>query len=326
MRPLARVAGWVVTCAGAEAIGMGASASAARLADGLPPVAWLAIVIVGGLVEGTALGVLQARWLGRRIPGLSRVGWIVVTLLIAGVGWALASAPSALGSPDGQPAPPMASVLLGAAALGAVMGALMGVAQALVLRHHVHHPWRWIGISAAAWTPAMVVIFAGATIPDASWPTPEVIALGVVTGVVAGGLLGAISGGLMKTLTGPSIWSGMLSPLIRRNLFGLGRSFALLRVTGARTGRVHEFPVQFARNGDVAVVYAANAQNKAWWRNFRQPSWLSIWIDNGWKPARGDVAAPASPAFADARTTYRARWRGVPVGDSAVLVRIELRP
>ena len=195
--------GWIMSCVVGEAIGMTASASAAHASGALPAYAALALVVVGGLIEGTALGVLQGAWLARRFPGLSHLGWIVATVLIAGLGWALASAPAALGDPDGGEPDPVVIVVM-AAGLGLAMGALLGAGQALVLRHHVRHPWRWIGISAVAWAPAMVVIFAGATVPDASWPTAAVIVLGALTGVVAGAILGLISIALMRTLGGRS--------------------------------------------------------------------------------------------------------------------------
>jgi hypothetical protein len=176
---------------------------AARASEGAGGYTALAIVVAGGLIEGTALGVLQAAWLARVFPGLSRLGWIVATVLIAGVGWALASAPSALGDRGGAP-PAVALILVMAAGLGLAMGALLGAGQALVLRHHVRHPWRWVWVSAVAWMPAMIVIFTGATVPDASWPTAVVVVLGALTGVVAGAILGVVSLALMGTLGAPS--------------------------------------------------------------------------------------------------------------------------
>ena len=142
----------------------------------------------------------RAAWLARRFPGLSRFGWAVTTVLIAGLGWALASAPAVLADPGGTE-PSTVFMLVMAAGLGLAMGALLGTGQALVLRHHVRHPWRWIGISAAAWTPTMVVIFTGATVPDASWRAAAVILTGALTGIVAGFVLGLVSIGLMRTMS-----------------------------------------------------------------------------------------------------------------------------
>ena len=189
---------------------MTASATAARAAAQTPGSTGLVIIVVGGLIEGLALGILQAAWLSRRYPGLSRVWWIVTTVAVAGIGWSLASTPAALGDASGPP-PSVIVVLAASAALGATMGALMGAAQALVLSGRVRHPWRWVSISAIAWTPAMVVIFAGATLPDARWSAPAVIVVGFITGLLAGAVLGAVSLLLMGRLTAESLPSKGLS-------------------------------------------------------------------------------------------------------------------
>jgi hypothetical protein len=206
------LARWTALCAIAEAIGMTAAAAAAKTSQALvgepatpsQVAVSLALVVGGGLVEGVALGSLQAAGLVRVVPRLSRRRWLFVTTAIAGLGWAAASAPAALsGSDDGSSAPPLFLVLAGATMLGAVMGALLGVAQASVLRAHVRHPWRWVIASAAAWAPAMAVIFLGATAPGADWPALTVAALGTVTGLAAGTVLGLVSGSLLPTLDGP---------------------------------------------------------------------------------------------------------------------------
>ena len=80
--------GWVVACAAAETIGMTAAAGAARSATALTDhgvphaTAWgLLVIVLGGLVEGTALGWLQAQALGTVLgragvgDGLSRRSW-----------------------------------------------------------------------------------------------------------------------------------------------------------------------------------------------------------------------------------------------------------
>lgn len=303
---------------------MTASAAAARGAVGLTGFTALALIVAGGLVEGAALGVFQAAWLGRRFPGVSRLWWILTTVLVAGVGWSLASAPSALGNDDGQE-PPTVLVLLGGAVLGAAMGAVMGAAQGLVLRGHVRHPWRWVSISAIAWMPAMLVIFAGATLPDATWTPASVIALGAATGLVAGATLGWVSLALMPTLTGQSMSSRMLSRLLRANAFGLGRTLVLLRVTGTVSGRSYELPVQFARQDEVVVILPGGAEHKTWWRNLEHPARLSLWIDGGWKQAVARVVRVGDGAsFEDARAVYLHRWPSSRVGASDIFVRIDV--
>lgn len=190
---------WVLACVAAEAVGMTAAASAARLADALRgegggPLAVLAVVVAGGLVEGAALGGLQGAVLRPLVGRVAARRWAVVTFVVAGVGWAAASAPSAYAAEDTSgTAPPLWLVLAGAAALGATMGLLLGLGQAAALRAEVARPWRWVRVSALAWTPTMVVIFTGATLPAADWPAIVVVPLGTVTGLVAGAVLGLLS-------------------------------------------------------------------------------------------------------------------------------------
>jgi hypothetical protein len=45
----------------------------------------------------------------------------------------------------------------------------------------------------------MVVIFAGASAPGASWPTPAVTLTGAVTGAVAGTVLGLVTAPWLPT-------------------------------------------------------------------------------------------------------------------------------
>lgn len=183
---------------------MGASAAAARLgatsadATGASVLAAWAVVVLGGLIEGTAVGLAQGAALADQVPALDRRRWLGVTVLVAGLGWAAASGPSVLAGDDGGPEPAPLLVLGGAAGLGLAMGAVLGAAQAWVLRVAVRRPWRWVGISAAAWTPAMVVIFAAASWVPADWPLVAVVLLGIGTGLAAGALLGAVCGLLVE--------------------------------------------------------------------------------------------------------------------------------
>lgn len=199
------LARWVGLCASAEAVGMTAAAAAARASFALvgepstpsDMATALTLTVAGGLVEGLALGGAQAAGLAHVLPARARARWVAVTVTVAGIGWAAASAPAVLAGPseDGA-APPLPLVLVGAGALGTVMGAALGAAQATVLRPHVPHPGRWVVASAAGWGPAMAVLFAGATTPNADWPAPAVVALGTLTGVAAGSALGLVSGPL----------------------------------------------------------------------------------------------------------------------------------
>ena len=110
-----RVRRWVVGCAVAEGIGMTAASTAAVLANGWGDdarVLALTAVVLGGLVEGTALGVVQARLL-RTVLGPRARAWALTTVAVAGLGWAAASAPQTLSGGDSGAPPPVALVLAG---------------------------------------------------------------------------------------------------------------------------------------------------------------------------------------------------------------------
>ena len=305
---------------------MTAAATAARLADAAESVpASLTLVVVGGLIEGTALGVLQAVGLRRWLPDL-RIGvWVGLTVAIAGIGWALASLPSQLGSTD-DTSPALALVIAGAALIGAAMGGALGAAQAHALRSVVPHPWRWVGISALAWTPTMVVIFIGATTPTAQWSTPSVIAVGALTGAAAGAVLGVISGVLSPWLLGQSaVNSAVLGVLGSRSHRLLDRSVVGLRLRGRRTGRTLELPVQYATSGAGFVVYPSNPDHKVWWRNLSAPQEVQVLVGGAWRAARGRVITSDDPAWALGRRAYTERWPRVSVPAGCPLVVISSR-
>lgn len=178
---------------------MTAAAVAARVADeltsrpepGATAAAGLAVIVAGGLVEGSALGWAQGTQLRRRLPDLDLRRFFWATVVVAGLGWAVASAPAAL-DPGGEAgsSPPLALVLLGAAGIGLFMGSVLGGCQAMALRGVAESPGRWLRANAVAWPAAMVVIFLGATTAEASWSLGGVAAYGAITGAVAGSLLG----------------------------------------------------------------------------------------------------------------------------------------
>jgi len=326
-RRVPTLASWIAACALAEGIGMTAASAASRAANevGGGFLGALGVIVLGGLVEGSALGLLQSWWLAHRFPGLSRAWWSVVTVVVAGLGWAAASLPGLGAASDGDQ-PPLLLIVLGALSLGAVMGALLGAAQALVLRKAVRHPWRWVSINALAWAPAMAIIFVGAMLPDARWLTPTVILLGSATGIIAGAVLGAVTGWRIPDVDGPSWWGRPIGALLRSSLgHGLSRSLIMLRVTGTVSGRTLELPVMYARDGATIIVYPGGAARKTWWHNLRRPAALSIWIDSRWVQAEGEVLLATDDGYAGAVELYRRRWPKISVPEGSPLVRAELR-
>ncbi len=328
---------WLRACTVAEAVGMTAAASAALVATRLTDAgqaAWLALaaVVAGGLVEGTALGLLQARALRPWLDARRRRRWAAATIAVAGVGWAAASAPAALADPGGAAGdqqPSWSVVLPGAAGLGLLMGAALGAAQVWALRGAVPHPWRWVGASAAGWAPAMAVVFAGATAPSDPLSLSASVALGVTTGVLAGLALGAVTGWFLPSLTGLSASGRIVLHLLGSPAHGLlSGSVVGLRVTGARTGRRHELPVKYAAGPRGLVVVPGRPELKHWWRNVAAHAEVDVLRDGRWQPADAVVLGPDDPRYAAARMTYLARYprASLPAAQPVVLVAVPAAP
>ena len=75
---------------------------------------------------------------------------------------------------------------------------------------------------------------------------------------------------------GHAFWitNRIANPILRRVLRTpvgrvLGRSLAVVRYTGLRTGRPHELVCQYARDGDDVWILVGQADRKTWWRNFK---------------------------------------------------------
>jgi hypothetical protein len=310
---------------------MTAAAGAALVADGLGTGndRWLAlgVVVLGGLVEGTALGALQAAALRPVLGGRGR-RWALVTILVAGLGWALASAPGTLVDPGKEATsgdgPPWLVAVVGGALLGIVMGALLGAAQAATLEASIRHRWRWVGVSALAWTPAMAVVFAGATWPDASWSAAAVLAIAPVTGAAAGFVLGRTSGWLLPSLTGAKPHDLLVLRLLANPLVpGLHRRVLGLRFPGAVSGRVVELPVRYASDGPRLVVMPGHPEAKHWWHNLEwQLTEVDVLRSRHWSSAVAEVLTPGTPSYDSARSAYCKRWGDVdvPEGQPFVLV------
>ncbi|MDX6357031.1 MAG: hypothetical protein QOH37_85 [Nocardioidaceae bacterium] len=328
-----RVRDWMTACAAAEAVGMTAASAAALVSNHVGQsdrgrLTALAVIVAGGLVEGVALGCAQA-WLMRPVLGGRSRAWFLVTLAFAGLGWAAASAPAALSGDESGTSPALGLVLVGAAGLGLVMGAILGVAQSVTLRGRVAHPWRWASISSAAWLPTMVVIFAGATAPSAGWHVYQTVPLGTATGLVGGAVLGLVCGALRPALDGPPPHAQALVALLgTRWGSGAGHRLLGLRVRGRHSGRAFELPVQYAvqRVGptDLLVVVPAHPEGKTWWRNLQAEVPLEVLYAGRWSPALGSVVRAGEVGHAAALAAYRRRWPRVRLPDDQLVV--VLRP
>ena len=101
-----------------------------------------------------------------------------------------------------------------------------------------------------------------------------------------------------------------------------------LRLTGVRSGRTFDLPVQYAvqqgAEEDALVVVPLHHERKTWWRNLRVVAPLQVLYAGRWHPAYGRVVGPDDPGHAAALAAYARRWPRVEVPADQPLV--VLRP
>ena len=196
---------WILANAVGETVGLGGT----LLIGGLlllnvqktmvVPAAALA-VLAGTFIEGIVVG--TAQWLVLRRPFESmrwRV-WVLATAIGAFVAWTLGMIPSTFiftGADTAGAAPAQMSDLMVyalAAAMGLVLGSILGVPQWLVLRRHLPKAGWWVLANALAWMVGMVVVFVGT-----NFIPPEGISISVALMLLlflfaAGATVGAVHG------------------------------------------------------------------------------------------------------------------------------------
>jgi hypothetical protein len=65
--------------------------------------------------------------------------------------------------------------------------------------------------------------------------------------------------------------------LLRSPLHGLlSDKYALITVTGRRSGRRFTFPVGYEREGDRVTIGVGWPERKVWWRNLREPAPVTL--------------------------------------------------
>lgn len=180
---------WIIATAAGEALGIaGVSLAYAASGRGLVPEA--PAVLAAGAWEGACLGTAQALVLARH--GVSAPRWIAATVALAVLGYAGSLAAGAGGGDPAAAPPPLSLMFAAAAALGAVLGVLMGAAQWFAARPRIAAvPWLWR--STLGWTLAMPAIFAGSAVVTGTWPLAAIALTGAAAGAVAGALLGAVT-------------------------------------------------------------------------------------------------------------------------------------
>lgn len=165
------------------------------------------IAVLSGAVEATVVGLAQWWAMSPWFPFIRKYAWWGATFVGALLAYILGYLPSTLmnlgeattsSAPVSEPAPWV--VLLLAAGLGAVGGAVLSLAQWLVLRGRVQGAWTWIPANMLAWLFGMPVIFWGIDLAfkmPALWQSVLVMA---GTLFAAGAIVGGIHGCFLMRL------------------------------------------------------------------------------------------------------------------------------
>jgi hypothetical protein len=201
---------WTLANAFSEMVGLGLTfaitglyfSSAGEVANIAGILLSFIVAVASGAVEATFVGLAQWWAMRPRFPSIGRFEWWRGTFIGALVAYVLGYLPSTIMSmgevtgssaPAAEPAQWM--VLLLAAGMGAVGGAVLSFAQWLVLRKKVQPASIWIPANMLAWTFGMPIIFWGIDLAfkmSALWQSLLLMAGTLfVVGAVVGGIHGS---------------------------------------------------------------------------------------------------------------------------------------
>lgn len=168
------------------------------------------VAVASGAFEATLVGLAQWWAMHPWFPAITRRAWWLATLVGALVAYVLGYLPSTLmslgeGTSQSQVAePPQWIVLLLAAGLGAVAGAVLSFAQWLVLRKKVSRAGWWVPANMLAWLVGMPIIFLGIDAAQRGQPLAQTVLLLAGCLLLTGAIVGAIHGAFLVKLAGPS--------------------------------------------------------------------------------------------------------------------------
>jgi len=164
--------------------------------------------VISGAVEATVVGLAQWWAMNPWFPTIDKFAWWRGTLIGALIAYVLGYLPSTLmsmGEAAAQSAPvaepPQWIVLLLAAGMGVVGGAVLSFAQWLAMRGKVKRAGLWIPANMLAWFFGMPVIFWGIDLAFKMSALWQSVLLMAVTLLAAGAIVGAVHGIFLVALT-----------------------------------------------------------------------------------------------------------------------------
>jgi hypothetical protein len=199
---------WVAANAISEMLGLGATFVVIALAfsslEGQGSVGTVLLLfllsVVSGAIEATLVGLAQWWAMHPWFPLITRRAWWLATLAGALVAYVLGYLPSTLMSLGEEASqaqavePEQWIVLLLAAGLGAVAGAVLSFAQWLVLRKTVARAGWWVPANSLAWLVGMPIIFWGIDISQRGQPLWQTMLILIACLLLMGTVVGGIHG------------------------------------------------------------------------------------------------------------------------------------
>ncbi|OGN96991.1 MAG: hypothetical protein A2Z71_07435 [Chloroflexi bacterium RBG_13_50_21] len=178
------------------------------------------VAVASGAIEATIVGLAQWWAMHPWFPMIQRTAWWFATLIGALVAYVLGYLPStlmSLGEQTTQSQAPSAEpaqwvVLILAAGLGIVGGAVLSFAQWIVMRKKVARASLWMPANMLAWMVGMPIIFLGIdvtqTLSGMGWEILFMAGILLLTGLVVGAIHGAFLVHLALPEETPQIASG----------------------------------------------------------------------------------------------------------------------
>ena len=166
-------------------------------AIGVPDVVLVVGLTLAGLLEGLAIGIAQARVLGRHAPDVDGRDWVVATTAAAGFAWFVGMGGGALMGASVAP-PILVAALLIPAWCAALLS--MGYAQWRVLRRTVPRSGRWVWVTAGAWLLGVMIPTAALSTAPNSWPGWVHAGIGVLAAMAMGLTVGSLTGRTLERL------------------------------------------------------------------------------------------------------------------------------
>ena len=168
------------------------------------------VAAASGAIEATLVGLAQWWAMHPWFPAITRRAWWLATLAGALVAYVLGYLPSTLmslgeGASQSQTTEPSQwLVLLLAAGLGTVAGAVLSFAQWLALRKRVPRAGWWVPANMLAWLVGMPIIFWGVDAAQKGQSLVQTVLLLAGCLLLTGAVVGAIHGVFLIRLAGPS--------------------------------------------------------------------------------------------------------------------------